>query len=105
MKFAFVITNLAGGGAERAVLNIAGALAAKGHDVHLLLLERVMAYTVPAGIEVAVLDRRTRERAAVAAAKSLRDTRRPFRQAEASRRFARCLGAGRCAASPGVAHS
>jgi len=57
MKFAFVITNLAGGGAERAVLNIAGALAAKGHDVHLLLLERVMAYTVPAGISVHVLDR------------------------------------------------
>lgn len=57
MKFAFVITNLAGGGAERAVLNIAGALATSGHNVHLLLLERVMAYTVPPGISVHVLDR------------------------------------------------
>lgn len=42
MKVAFVITNLKGGGAEKAVLRIAGALAARGHDVHVVLLERLL---------------------------------------------------------------
>lgn len=38
-KFAFVVTNLAGGGAEKAVLKICALLAGRGHEVHLVLLE------------------------------------------------------------------
>lgn len=57
MKFGFVITNLAGGGAERAVLNIAGAVAERGHEVHLVLLERRIEYDVPANVFVHTLDR------------------------------------------------
>lgn len=57
MKFGFVVTNLAGGGAEKAVLNIAGALAERGHEVHLLLLERRIDYDVPAKLSVHTLRR------------------------------------------------
>ena len=37
-----IVTNLAGGGAERAMLNIAALLAGKGHGVELILLERLI---------------------------------------------------------------
>lgn len=42
MKFGFVLTNLAGGGAEKAVLKLAHALVARGNDVHLILLEHLV---------------------------------------------------------------
>ena len=42
MKFGFVLTNLAGGGAEKAVLKLSSALAAGGDEVHLILLESVI---------------------------------------------------------------
>lgn len=57
MKFGFIITNLVGGGAERAVLNITGGLARRGHAVHLILLERVIEYDVPSGVSLHVLPR------------------------------------------------
>ena len=40
MNFALIVTNLAGGGAERAMLNIAELLAGRGHGVDLILLEQ-----------------------------------------------------------------
>ena len=49
MRFGFVVTNLAGGGAEKAVLNIAAALAARGHQADLVLLEDVVSYPIPEG--------------------------------------------------------
>lgn len=39
MKFAFVLTNLAGGGAEKTVLTLGAELTARGNEVHILLLE------------------------------------------------------------------
>lgn len=42
MKFGFVLTNLAGGGAEKALLKLAQALLARGNDVHLILLEHLV---------------------------------------------------------------
>ena len=47
MRFGFVVTNLAGGGAEKAVLNIAAALAARGHRSEVILLENIVAHAVP----------------------------------------------------------
>ncbi len=50
MRLGFIVTNLAGGGAEKAVLNIAAALAARGHRSEVILLENVVAHSVPPAI-------------------------------------------------------
>lgn len=50
MIFAFVLTNLSGGGAEKAVLKTAAALAGRGHETHVVLLEDRADYPVPAGV-------------------------------------------------------
>lgn len=50
MIFAFVLTNLGGGGAEKAVLKTAAALLARGHAAHLVLLEDKADYALPAGV-------------------------------------------------------
>lgn len=50
MKFAFVITNLCGGGAEKAILKTAHALLVRGHDVWIITLESRVDYDLPAGI-------------------------------------------------------
>ncbi len=60
MKFAFIVTNLAGGGAEKAVLKLGSALAGRGHEVHLVLLEHHVEHAVPAGIRLHALTRRGR---------------------------------------------
>ncbi|MFS8086257.1 MAG: glycosyltransferase [Acidobacteriota bacterium] len=55
MNFALVVTNLAGGGAERAMLNIAALLAARGHGVDLILLEQLIEHTVAEDISLHVV--------------------------------------------------
>jgi glycosyltransferase involved in cell wall biosynthesis len=55
MKFGFVVTNLAGGGAEKVILNIGAALRARGHEVQLVLLEDVVEHAVPAALAVHTL--------------------------------------------------
>lgn len=55
MRFAFVITNLAGGGAERAVLTIAERLSRRGHQVCLVLLEEREDYSIPPDISLHVV--------------------------------------------------
>lgn len=55
MKVAFVTTNLKGGGAEKAVLGIASGLAARGHTVHVVLLERLLDHAPPAGVTLHAL--------------------------------------------------
>lgn len=55
MKAAFVTTNLKGGGAEKAVLGIANGLAARGHAVHVVLLERLLDHAPPAGVTLHAL--------------------------------------------------
>jgi glycosyltransferase involved in cell wall biosynthesis len=47
MKIAFITTNLRGGGAEKAVINLASILADRGHEVHVILLERVVEHALP----------------------------------------------------------
>jgi glycosyltransferase involved in cell wall biosynthesis len=50
MKIAFVTTNLKGGGAEKSVLRVAGGLHARGHAVHVVLLEDIRDHALPAGV-------------------------------------------------------
>lgn len=55
MIFAFVLTNLGGGGAEKAVLKTAAALVARGHAAHVVLLEARADYAPPPGVACHVL--------------------------------------------------
>jgi len=55
MRFALVITNLRGGGAERTILRLADVLARREHQVDVILLEHRIEHDVPAGIELHAL--------------------------------------------------
>lgn len=52
MRFLFVLTNLRGGGAEKAVLKVAQGLVARQHQVALYLFESRCDYEIPEGVEV-----------------------------------------------------
>jgi glycosyltransferase involved in cell wall biosynthesis len=49
MRIGFILTNLASGGAEKAVLNIAAGLSARGHRADIIALEHVVVHAMPAG--------------------------------------------------------
>ena len=55
MRFVFVVTNLAGGGAEKAIVKLAAGLADKGHEVELALLEDRVEHARPRGVKVSAL--------------------------------------------------
>lgn len=55
MNFAFVLTNLAGGGAEKALLKLAATLAGRGHRAELVLLEDRIEHTVPPDVTIHAL--------------------------------------------------
>ena len=57
MKIGFVVTNLAGGGAEKVVLKLGAALGDRGHAVHLVLLEHLVEHAVPANVSLYALTR------------------------------------------------
>ena len=57
MNFNLVLTNLAGGGAELAILRLASALDRRGHRVRVLLLDDRVEHAIPAGVEVLPLAR------------------------------------------------
>jgi glycosyltransferase involved in cell wall biosynthesis len=52
MKIWIVITNLRGGGAERAIINVAGGMAVRGHHVSVILLEDRIDYRVPPQVKL-----------------------------------------------------
>lgn len=52
LRFAFVISDLSGGGAEKAVLKIAKLLADRGHSVRVVLLSNERSHPVPQSIEI-----------------------------------------------------
>lgn len=58
MRFAFVLTNLSGGGAEKAILKLAAALRDCGHEAEIVLLEGRIDHAVPAGAVVHALGER-----------------------------------------------
>lgn len=55
MKIGLVTTNLRGGGAEKVLLRIGGLLTARGHAVHVILLEHLVDHAVPPGIAIEAL--------------------------------------------------
>lgn len=57
MKIAFVTTNLRGGGAEKALLKLAAALAGRQHEVHVILLEHVVEHAADASYRLHALSR------------------------------------------------
>jgi glycosyltransferase involved in cell wall biosynthesis len=61
MKIWLFITNLQGGGAERSVINIASALADRGHAVRIVTLEDRIDHPVPPGISLHRIGRANRE--------------------------------------------
>lgn len=58
MKFSFVLTNLAGGGAEKAILKLSQALASRGYETEIVLLEERIDHTAPADVRIHALGRR-----------------------------------------------
>ena len=52
MNVALVLTNLAGGGAEAAMLRLASALGRRGHAVRVCLLENRIDHALPGGVEL-----------------------------------------------------
>jgi glycosyltransferase involved in cell wall biosynthesis len=57
MRFLFILPNLRGGGAERAIINFADGLVERGHQSQIVLLQDVVAYAVPNAIKVHALPR------------------------------------------------
>jgi glycosyltransferase involved in cell wall biosynthesis len=55
MRFAFVLPNASGGGAEKAVLNLGDTLARRGHRVDLMLLEQLVDHVIPGGVTLHAL--------------------------------------------------
>jgi len=58
MKFVFVVTNLAGGGAEKAIVKLAAALGRRGHQAEVVLLENLVEHAIPEGVKVTALTER-----------------------------------------------
>jgi len=58
VTFAFLLSSLAGGGAERAMLRLAAAFRHRGHRAHVIALDPKVEHEVPAGVEVHVLQGR-----------------------------------------------
>ncbi|HJV06366.1 MAG TPA: glycosyltransferase [Chromobacteriaceae bacterium] len=52
MTIVFIIDGLAGGGAEKVVLTLAGAMSKQGHDVTILSLREEQAYAIPDGVKL-----------------------------------------------------
>jgi len=61
LKFAFITTNLRGGGAEKAVLNLASLLASRGHAAQVWLLEERIEHAIPEGVTVHSLNASARK--------------------------------------------
>lgn len=55
MKIALIITNLQGGGAEKAIINLAKLLEERGHSVCIITFENRCDYTIPQGVQWDVL--------------------------------------------------
>src|SRR5829696_6693359 len=52
MKALLITSNLEGGGAQKAMLKLARGLTARNHDVTVLVLERRIEHTLPAGLKL-----------------------------------------------------
>jgi len=59
MKIVFVITNLAGGGAEKAILKLASGLTERHHEIEVVLLEDRIEHIIPAGVQIHAIAQKT----------------------------------------------
>jgi glycosyltransferase involved in cell wall biosynthesis len=89
LKIALVITNLRGGGAEKAFLKLAALMRRKGHDVHLFLLENIVEHVPDPGFNLHALTTPGRAQGKGFLGKRLAAVRlrRQFQQLEAERPF------------------
>jgi len=89
LKIALVITNLRGGGAEKAFLTLAALLRRRGHDVHLFLLENIVEHVPDPTLQVHALTKPGRAQAKGFLGKRMAASRlrRAFGQQEAGRAF------------------
>lgn len=89
LKIALVITNLRGGGAEKAFLKLAALMRRRGHDVHLFLLENIVEHIPVAAVKVHALTAPGRALGKGFLGKRLAAARlrRQFRQQELARPF------------------
>jgi ADP-heptose:LPS heptosyltransferase len=55
MNLCLVITNLTGGGAERALLDLAKAFMQAGNHVEIILFENKVSYKIPSGLHVSIV--------------------------------------------------
>ncbi len=55
VKYGFITTNLEGGGAQKAMVALAGIVAKRGHEAHLILLESRGVYAVPTTVKISTL--------------------------------------------------
>jgi glycosyltransferase involved in cell wall biosynthesis len=60
MHFIFIITNLNNGGAEKAILNLATQLSAKGHQASIILLNSIIKYPVPESLKIYFVSKRVK---------------------------------------------
>lgn len=72
MMFALVLSNLAGGGAEQAMLRLAVALKGRGHEVRVIVLDPKIEHHVPPDVELHTLNARKGLFGAWLAARALR---------------------------------
>jgi glycosyltransferase involved in cell wall biosynthesis len=89
MRIAFVTTSLAGGGAEKALLNLADGLTRRGHSCTVVLLEHRVQHEIPSGVTVLGLTAEGSETSKGWLGKrwSAWSLRRAFRRLEAESRF------------------
>jgi glycosyltransferase involved in cell wall biosynthesis len=89
LKIALVITNLRGGGAEKAFLKLAALMQRRGHDVHLFLLENIVEHLPETAVTVHALTGPGRALGKGFVGKRLAAARlrRQFRQQETERAF------------------
>lgn len=89
LKIALVITNLRGGGAEKAFLKLAALMRRRGHEVHLFLLENIVEHKPDPAIKLHALTAPGRALGKGLLGKRLAAARlrRQFRQQELARPF------------------
>jgi len=89
LKIALVVTNLRGGGAEKAFLKLGALLAGRGHEIHLFLLENIVEHAPAPAIKLHALTDPGQVQGKGFIGKRLAaiKLRKRYRQAEGSRPF------------------
>lgn len=89
LKIALVVTNLRGGGAEKAFLKLGALLAGRGHEIHLFLLENIVEHAPAPAIKLhaLTLPGKTRGKGYIGKRLAAAKLRKRYRQAEGARPF------------------